>query len=249
MTKQSLSAKKHPETTLRNSASTGDSKEPQVPDYLVKTYWWAYLHPRSVQIFERQWIVNLILWGNFSKLRDSALDAIGQRISGRTLQVACVYGNFTQKLAQRLSPGASLDVIDVAPIQLENLQKKLKDRKNVALSRQNASNLQFEDNLFDQVVLFFLLHELPEDVRAKTVREVLRVVKPGGKIVFVDYHRPVRLHPHRYIMRPILRYLEPYALDLWQNEITSWLTREDPPVRVEKQTYFGGLYQKVVMTR
>ena len=69
-----------------------------VPGYLEQTYWWAYVHPRAVRLFERQWLVNLILWGNFSRLRDAALDALGARLAGRTLQVACVYGDLTDRL-------------------------------------------------------------------------------------------------------------------------------------------------------
>ena len=34
---------------------------PDIPDYLHDTYWWAYLHPKSIWIFEREWVVNLIL--------------------------------------------------------------------------------------------------------------------------------------------------------------------------------------------
>src|SRR6516165_10672861 len=33
-----------------------------VPDYLGAHYWWAYIHPKAVKLFERQWLVNLILW-------------------------------------------------------------------------------------------------------------------------------------------------------------------------------------------
>ena len=44
-----------------------------VPEYLNETYWWAYVHPKAVDFFERQWLVNLILWGNFGRLRDAAL--------------------------------------------------------------------------------------------------------------------------------------------------------------------------------
>ena len=39
-----------------------------VPQYLQETYWWAYVHPRAVQVFERQWLVNLILWGKLQPL-------------------------------------------------------------------------------------------------------------------------------------------------------------------------------------
>ena len=59
-----------------------------IPAYLNKVYWWAYVHPRAVRFFERQWLVNLILWGNFGALRDAALAAMGARIEGRALQVA-----------------------------------------------------------------------------------------------------------------------------------------------------------------
>lgn len=226
-----------------------ETRSPDVPEYLQKTYWWAYLHPRAVKIFEHQWIVNLILWGNFARLRDSALDEMGKTISGRILQVACVYGDFTGKLAQRLAPGARLDVIDVASIQVKNLKRKLGNRSNVFPDRQNADSLSFAHGSFDQVVVFFLLHELPAEVRTRTVAEVLRVVKPGGKVVFVDYHRPVWQNPHRYLMQPILKTLEPFALDLWKTEIADWVSEADAPAAIDKTTFFGGLYQKVVMTR
>lgn len=220
-----------------------------IPKYLHETYWWAYLHPRSVRFFENQWAVNTILWGNFARLRDSALDELGKEITGHTLQIACVYGDITPKLAQRLAPDARLDVVDVAPIQLENLKRKINGQKNVHLDCQDASSLSFDDQRFDQVMLFFLLHELPADVRVKTVQEALRVLKPGGKLVVVDYHRPMWLHPHFYIMWPILKTLEPFALDLWQSEIAELIPAEIQPATVDKSTFFGGLYQKVVIVR
>ena len=51
--------------------------DPGIPQYLETTYWWAYLHPNAVRIFEREWLVNLILWGNFKRLRDLALADLG----------------------------------------------------------------------------------------------------------------------------------------------------------------------------
>jgi ubiquinone/menaquinone biosynthesis C-methylase UbiE len=220
-----------------------------VPEYLRKTYWWAYLHPRAVWVFERQWLVNLILWGNFARLRDAALDEMGEVISGRTLQVACVYGDFTAKLAGRMAADARLDVVDVAPIQIKNLRGKVSHLANIFPARENSAALSFADASFDRAVVFFLLHEQPEEVRSATVREALRVVKPGGKVIFVDYHQPVWQHPHRYLMQPILKTLEPFALDLWKTDIAEWVADAYRPARIEKTTYFGGLYQKVVMTR
>jgi len=220
-----------------------------IPDYLHNTYWWAYLHPRAVHIFERQWLVNLILWGNFAKLRDAALQEMGDVINGRVLQVACVYGDFTEHLVRRLGPQGSVDVIDVAPIQIKNLQAKLSNPQHVNALLQDSTDLHFEDGSHDSVVVFFLLHEQPADVRRKTISEALRVTKPGGKLIFVDYHKPAAVNPFRYIMVPILTTLEPFAMDVWRGEIVDWLPTDIKISKMEKQTYFGGLYQKVVITR
>jgi ubiquinone/menaquinone biosynthesis C-methylase UbiE len=220
-----------------------------VPDYLEKTYWWAYTHPNAVRVFERQWLVNLILWGNFSRLRDLALQDMGEVISGQVLQVACVYGNLTEHIVRRLGPQAHLSVIDVAPVQIKNLHQKLGDKRQVSILQQDASNLGFVDASQDSTLVFFLLHEMPLDVRRQTIAEALRVTKPGGKVIFVDYHKPLASNPFRYIMVPILTTLEPFAMDLWHNEIAEWLPTPDTYSQIEKQTYFGGLYQKVVITR
>jgi ubiquinone/menaquinone biosynthesis C-methylase UbiE len=220
-----------------------------VPDYLEKTYWWAYTHPTAVRVFERQWLVNLILWGNFSRLRDLALDEMGQVIDGQVLQVACVYGNLTERLVRRLGPSAHLNVIDVAPVQIINLNRKLTDKRQVSILQQDATNLSFSNASQDAVLVFFLLHEMPEEVRRKTIAEALRVTKPGGKLIFVDYHKPLARSPFRYLMTPILNTLEPFAMDLWQHEITQWLPANCRYSHIDKQTYFDGLYQKVVITR
>ena len=235
-------------STLASTTAPSGSTFAPVPEYLSKTYWWAYLHPNAVRIFERQWLVNLILWGNFARLRDAALRELGDTVHGKVLQVACVYGNFTEHLVRRLSPQASLDVIDVAPIQIKNLLSKLKDARQVRVLQQDSNDMQFDDASRDAVVVFFLLHEQPADVRLKTIAEAIRVTRPGGKIVFVDYHKPVESSPFRYLMVPILTTLEPFAMDMWRGEILDWLPAGTQAAKVEKQTYFGGLYQKVVIT-
>jgi ubiquinone/menaquinone biosynthesis C-methylase UbiE len=85
--------------------------------------------------------------------------------------------------------------------------------------------------------------------KGKADGEAMRVTKPGGKIVFVDYHKPRTLSPFRYLMVPILTTLEPFAMDLWNGQIADWLPSDCQHLRIDKQTYFGGLYQKVVITR
>jgi ubiquinone/menaquinone biosynthesis C-methylase UbiE len=219
-----------------------------IPLYLSDTYWWAYIHPNAVNIFERQWLVNLILWGNFARLRDAALTELGREISGRTLQVACVYGDFSAHLANRIAPGGALDIVDVLPIQLTNLRRKLPAEVPVTTYQRDSTALGFADGSYDQVIVFFLLHEQPAEARRETLREAIRVTKPGGKVVLVDYHGPHVLHPLRYMFQPVLRILEPFAIDLWRHHISEWLPAAIQPAQLRKDTFFGGLYQKVVIT-
>lgn len=219
-----------------------------IPQYLHDTYWWAYVHPNAVRFFERQWLVNLILWGNFAKLRDAALAEMGGELPGRTLQVACVYGDFTPHLARRVRRGeGSLDVVDVLPIQLQNLQRKLSPQHCANLIQGDAADLRSPDATYERVVLFFLLHEMPLEVRQRTLREALRVVKPGGQVVIVDYHAPLRWHPLRGVMKWILRRFEPFALDLWAHDVERWLPAESI-ASIRKETFYGALYQKLVIT-
>lgn len=217
-----------------------------VPRYLSQAYWWAYVHPNAVRLFERQWLVNLILWGNFARLRDAALDALGPRLEGRTLQIACVYGDLTERLRARLAPAASLDVADVLRVQLDNLARKLRGDPRVGLIQTDSAALELPDASYDRALLFFLLHEQPAEVRRRTIAEALRVVKPGGRLVIVDYHRPHRLNPLYAPMALVLRLLEPFALDLWRHELGAWLPPDGGALR--KRTLFGGLYQLVTLT-
>ena len=99
------------------------------------------------------------------------------------------------------------------------------------------------------MLLFFLLHEQPRPVRSATLAEALRVVKPGGRIIIVDYHRPVSVHPLRLLMKTIFRKLEPYAMDLWAHDIEEFMPGQARPASIDKRTYFGGLYQKLVLVR
>ena len=107
--------------------------------------------------------------------------------------------------------------------------------------------MSFPNDSFEETVVFFLLHEQPENARRKTVAEAIRVTRPGGRVIFVDYHGPKRSNPMRYVMKPILTLLEPFAMDLWHDELPAFMPAEIKPGQVTSNFYFGGLYQKVVL--
>ncbi len=236
------------------SPRKGLAKSPSIPRYLSQVYWWAYVHPRAVKVFEREWLVNLILFGNYDRLRDMALESlthpVSKQIEGRTLQVACVYGNLTPRLLRGLSQDAKLDVIDILPVQLSNLKEKLLDSTDrVRLIQCDSAALPQSGGSYDQTLLFFLLHEQPQEVRRATLSEALRVTRPGGKLVIIDYHQPVKWHPLRPLMKLVFRKLEPYAMDLWHNEVLAYLPGDREQFKATKQTFFGGLYQMIELQK
>ena len=241
-----------PDETLHRalwSESIESTNRDRIPSYLRTHYWWAYVHPRGVKLFERQWLINLILWGNYSRLRDAALNELGESLPGTTLQVACVYGDLSDRIGKRAgAAGGRFDVVDVVPIQLENLRNKLAAGTPVRLMAMDSAHLQLTDDSYDRALVFFLLHEQPANVRRRTLREVCRVVKPGGKIVIVDYARPRWWHPLRYLWWPVLVALEPFALDFWRDDIGTWLP-QSLVNRLCLHTFFGGLYQLASLRR
>ena len=232
-----------------DSTLTAPKLAPEIPEYLQDTYWWAYLHPKSFYFFERKWVVNLILWGNMKRLTEMVLEELPDEPQSTILQIACVYGEFSSKVADHLDKtGSRLEIVDVAPIQLENVEKKLTGKQNVGVHNLDSTSMTFPDASFEQTVVFFLLHEQPEYARRKTVEEAIRVTRPGGKVIFVDYHGPQRKNPMRYVMKPILAWLEPYAMDLWREELPAFFPASIKPEQIESEFYFGDLYQKIVVT-
>ncbi len=216
----------------------------RLPDYLHNTYSWAYLNHRTVPWLDQPAVVSAILWGNASRLMDAAVRefAPGQRV----LQAAAVYGDFSARLARRLGDGGQLTVVDVAPIQIANTRRKLEPWPQ---ARAQVADLTEPMGVsFDAVCCFFLLHEVPTYARHRIVTNLLEAVEPGGRIVFVDYHKPRWWHPMGPAMALVFRYLEPFANSLLAEEIST-MVPQTADFEWRKETFFGGLYQKVVGIR
>lgn len=221
-----------------------EAAEAAVPAYLRDTYAWAYMRPAAVWLLDRPLIVSAILWGNYRRLLDAVLGEL--RPGQRVYQPACVYGDFSPRVVGALGPDGQLDVADIVPIQIENSRRKLGAAGNASVRLQDAGERL--STTYDVVCCFFLLHEMPSAYKRRTVDALLAAVEPGGKAVFVDYHKPHWAHPLKWIMSLVFAGLEPFAKELWSNEITSYGSRADEFVWT-KRTYFGRLYQKVVAER
>lgn len=217
---------------------------PGLPDYLVRTYWWAYLTPTSLFLLDNPIALTAILWGNLPRLIRTACEEFepGQRV----LQAANAYGNLSRELAMQVGPNGRLEVIDIAPLQVEHVQRKLKEFPHARARLADATAPG--GGIYDGVCCFFLLHEIPDAEKRSVVNALLASVEPGGKVVFVDYHRAGRWHPLRAPMGLVFRWLEPFAYGLVNREIEGFAAAADD-FTWSKETFFGGLYQKVVAVR
>jgi ubiquinone/menaquinone biosynthesis C-methylase UbiE len=224
-----------------NEFVTESTAPPEIPSYLQEVYYWAYLNPRNVRLLDRELVVKTILWFQHVRLRNAAFSELEP--GSQVMQPACVYGDFSPCLARHIGPRGSLEVVDVAPIQLEGCSRKLAEFPQASVRLANSADLGARK--YEAICCYFLLHELPEEYKRKIVDSLLDHVKPGGKVVFVDYHKPHWAHPLKLITSLVFDTLEPFAKGLWRKEISEFASHPDA-FNWRKQTLFGGLYQKVV---
>lgn len=212
-----------------------------IPRYLKDVYTWAYLTPLSVRLLDHSWVVNAILWGNDGRLQRAIFEELAP---GRhVLQASCAYGDLSPNLAEFLGPAGQLEVIDVAPIQVENCRAKLHDIPHASVRLADA--VLPGGGPYDAAVCFFLLHEVPDDTKRAVVDALLARIRPGGKVVFIDYHRPRRLHPLKWVISLVFAMLEPFARSMWRHDIAD-LAGDRGNYDWRTETYFGGLFQKTV---
>jgi ubiquinone/menaquinone biosynthesis C-methylase UbiE len=219
-----------------------------LPDYLVRHYDWAYLWPVSVWFFDHQPIINAILFGNYRRIMDATLRLLDPPRAGRTLQIAGVYGELTPKLARHVQ---DLHLVDVAPVQLRAAQRKLAAiGRSAQLERMNAESLRYPARCFDTTLMFLLLHEMPADARRRSLREAIRVTRPGGALVIAEYGECRKQHLfHRFApMRWILTWAEPFLGGFWNEDLGAVLREcgraEGRAVELEEQVdVFGGFYR------
>jgi len=132
------------------------------------------------------------------RLRDQMLDSLALRGDERVLDVGCGRGLLAIGAAKRLKNGKVIG-IDVwntfdlsgntpdaakANVKLEGVADK------VRIENGDAQKLVYPDNHYDVVVSSLALHNIPEHAaRAQAVREMVRVLKPGGKLAIFDLFR------------------------------------------------------------
>ncbi len=111
----------------------------------------------------------------------------------RVLDVACGTGRGTVGLAQAVGAAGSVDALDLSEAMLDQARTKieklgLKDR--VRFKQGNAGELPYPDNMFDLVYNGYMFDLIPLDRFMPILKEMARVLKPGGKLVLVNMSKP-----------------------------------------------------------
>jgi ubiquinone/menaquinone biosynthesis C-methylase UbiE len=81
--------------------------------------------------------------------------------------------------------------VDLSPAMLAHAQRRLAAATTtVELRQMDVTRLDFPDRYFDAAVATFLFCVLPDELQVTGMRELRRVVKPGGIIRCLEYTRP-----------------------------------------------------------
>ena len=192
-----------------------------MPVYLARRYWWAYLWRVGAWFFDHQPVINAILFGQYKKLMRATLARLGCERTGRMLQVTCVYGSLTPALIRKFDR-RPLHIMDIAPVQLKLVQSKCKQPGCLLPTRMNAERLAYQSGVFDTVIIFFLLHEMPPEARHRVIAEAVRILAPNGRLIVTEYaplptrHVLYRFPPFRWL----LTRLEPFLDGFWREDMT-----------------------------
>ena len=98
------------------------------------------------------------------------------------LECACGTGAITVCIAEKCR---RLIATDFATGMLKQAVRKCRKYRNVSFKRADITNLKCRDERFDKVVAGNVIHLLPDPQTA--LKELERVVKPGGKIIIPTY--------------------------------------------------------------
>ncbi len=106
------------------------------------------------------------------------------------LDIGCGTGSLAIAAKRGVGPSGIVQGIDASPEMIARARKKAdKAGVDVIFSNGVVEALPFSDGRFDAVLSTLMLHHLPRPARQQCAREMRRALKPGGRVLAVDFGR------------------------------------------------------------
>lgn len=141
--------------------------------------------------------------GRERALRERLVE-LARLVPGETvLDVGCGTGSLALAAKRAVGAAGAVTGVDASPEMIAIATRKAA-HADVAFRTAVAERLPFPDASFDAALATLMLHHLPGPTRRECVREARRVLKPGGRMLAVDFSAPsprkggliARLHRH-----------------------------------------------------
>ncbi|MFE8070684.1 bifunctional demethylmenaquinone methyltransferase/2-methoxy-6-polyprenyl-1,4-benzoquinol methylase UbiE [Marinobacteraceae bacterium S3BR75-40.1] len=125
------------------------------------------------------------LWKRFT------IEVSGVRPGHRVLDIAGGTGDLTMKFSDLVGPEGRVVLADINASMLKVGRDRLMDRgyaDNIEFAQADAEHLPFGDNSFQAVSIAFGLRNVTDKDQA--LRDMTRVLKPGGKLMILEFSKP-----------------------------------------------------------
>jgi len=138
-----------------------------------------------------------------TKVRKQVVDFAGVKAGAKVLDVGTGTGKQAVAFARQ---GYDVTGIDISDDMLRIARKK-NEYPNLNFMPADATVLPFESGNFDVAMISFALHDMPVTIREKALKEMVRVTKPAGTIVVIDYSLPQN-KIGRFLIYNVVRFYE-----------------------------------------
>lgn len=129
--------------------------------------------------------------GHERKLRQWTLDLADLQPGDVVLDVGCGTGTLLLAAAERVGPSGALHGIEPSTEMAAHARHKAEARTvPLEVIEGSADNLPYLPASFDAVFCTLAFHHIPRSMREGAIREMSRVLRPGGRVVIVDWQRP-----------------------------------------------------------